>query len=121
MAFFQFLKFSGRLKCPPFLGWYLGAWLAVVAAAVLMNVFTTGTDPVMWPVVAGFIITGYIQIAAFVARLKDTGRDPWAIFWLLVPVWSLIYFIMVAFDRSEPERRDFVNTNYQQKSEPQDA
>ena len=99
---FRFLKFSGRMRVLPFWGWWLGAWLllGVLTAGGIMLVPGGGAQAIF---IVALIVATYIQLAAFVARLKDTGREAWKWILLFVPLFGFIYLILVGVDPSEAE------------------
>ena len=98
----SFLLFRGRMRCLPFWGWWLGAWLmlGLLTAGGIMLVPGGGALAIF---IMALIIATYLQLAAFVARLKDTGRNAWQWILLFVPFFGFIYLILVGVDRSEPE------------------
>lgn len=97
---FRFLKFNGRVKCLPFWGWWLGAWLllGVSTAGGIILVPGGGAETIF---IIALIVATYIQFAAFIGRLKDTGRETWKWVLVLLPVFGFIYFIMVGVDPSD--------------------
>ena len=97
----EFLLFRGRIRCLPFWAWWLGSWLLV--GALTIGGIALGESAGLAGLIVSVAVATYIQVTAFLARLRDTGRDPWQIFMLVIPLFGVIYFIMVGVDPSKSD------------------
>ena len=102
----QFFSLSGRATRSEFWWYYL---FAIIIAGVLgvIGGFVSGHGGIeqTWVGIIfdilGFII-GLSVVFCAVRRLHDIGKSGWNYFWVLIPVFGIIYLIVLLCRPSEP-------------------